>query len=168
MNGAPLPAKHGFPARLIVAGLYGYVSATKWLRDIVLTRLEDFDAYWVPRGWAKDGPIKTRVAHRRPRAGSVGRGWDRRRCRSGVGADAGDQTRSRCGSTTGAWQPARFGEVANDNTWVQWRYEWQASAGRHQLSVRATDGTGEVQTADTRPPAPDGATGYHSRTVSVA
>ncbi len=66
----------------------------------------------------------------------------------------------------GAWQPARLGEVANDNTWVQWLYEWQASPGRHQLSVRATDGTGEVQTADSSPPAPDGATGYHSRTVT--
>ena len=168
MNGEPLPAKHGFPARLIVAGLYGYVSATKWLHDIVLTRLEDFDAYWVPRGWAKEGPIKTESRIDVPRGGASVAAGARRGRRSGVGADAGDQRRSRYRSTTARGSPPGLGEVANDNTWVQWLYEWQASPGRHRLSVRATDGTGEVQTADSSPPAPDGATGYHSRTVSVA
>ncbi len=167
MNGEPLPAKHGFPARLIVAGLYGYVSATKWLSDIVLTRLEDFDAYWVPRGWAKEGPIKTESRIDVPRGGSsvatgrvavAGVAWAPTRGIKGVEVQVDD----------GAWQPARLGEVANDNTWVQWLYDWQASPGRHQLSVRATDGTGQVQTAESSPPAPDGASGYHSRTVTVA
>ena len=107
MNGAPLPAKHGFPARLIVAGLYGYVSATKWLRDIVLTRLEDFDAYWVPRGWAKDGPIKTESRIDVPRG--------ERRSRLGPsplpewrGRRRGGSARSRCGSTRARGSP-RFG-----------------------------------------------------------
>jgi DMSO/TMAO reductase YedYZ molybdopterin-dependent catalytic subunit len=167
MNGEPLPTKHGFPARLIVAGLYGYVSATKWLRDIVLTRLEDFDAYWVPRGWAKEAPIKTESRIDVPRGGAsvaagrvavAGVAWAPTRGISGVEVQVDD----------GAWQRTRLGEVANDNTWVQWLYEWQASPGRHRLSVRATDGTGQVQTADSNPPAPDGATGYHSRMVTVA
>ncbi len=167
MNGEPLPSKHGFPARLIVAGLYGYVSATKWLRDIVLTRLEDFDAYWVPRGWSKEGPIKTESRIDVPRDGAsvssgrvavAGVAWAPTRGITAVEVQIDD----------GSWQRARLGEVANDNTWVQWLYDWDAPPGGHQLSVRATDGTGQVQTSDSSPPAPNGATGYHSRTVTVA
>ena len=167
MNGEPLPSKHGFPARLIVAGLYGYVSATKWLRDIELTRLEDFDAYWVPRGWAKEAPIKTESRIDVPRDGAsvspgrvavAGVAWAPTRGITAVEVQIDD----------GPWQRARLGDVANDNTWVQWLYDWDAPPGDHQLSVRATDGAGQVQTADSSPPAPDGATGHHSRTVTVA
>jgi DMSO/TMAO reductase YedYZ molybdopterin-dependent catalytic subunit len=167
MNGEPLPAKHGFPARLIVAGLYGYVSATKWLSEVVLTRLEDYDAYWVPRGWAKEGPIKTESRIDVPRDGatvSAGRiavagvAWAPTRGIAKVEVQVDD----------GPWQSTRLGDVASDNTWVQWLYEWDAAAGPHRLSVRATDGTGEVQTSEQQPPAPDGASGYHSRGVRVS
>jgi hypothetical protein len=164
MNGAPLPVTHGYPARLIVAGLYGYVSATKWLSEIELTRLEDFDAFWVPRGWAKEAPIKTESRIDVPRskltAGHVavaGVAWAPTRGISAVEVRVDD----------GPWEPARLGEAASKNTWVQWLYDWEATTGTHMVSVRATDGTGQVQTAEQRPPAPDGATGYHTRKLVV-
>jgi DMSO/TMAO reductase YedYZ molybdopterin-dependent catalytic subunit len=166
MNGEPLPVVHGFPARLVVAGLYGYVSATKWLKEIELTRLEDFDAYWVPRGWAKEAPIKTESRIDVPRggaalqAGSVnvaGVAWAPTRGISAVELQVDD----------GPWQPAELGAVASKNTWALWRFVWDATPGDHQLSVRATDDTGATQTAEVRPPPPDGATGYHVRRVTV-
>ena len=166
MNAEPLPITHGFPARLIVAGLYGYVSATKWLSEIELTRLEDFDAYWIPRGWAKQAPIKTqsRIDVPRPRAtlpaGKVavaGVAWAPTRGIRSVEVQIDD----------GPWQPARLGDVASDNTWVQWLYPWDAAPGTHRLRVRATDGTGTVQTATDHSPEPNGATGYHNRTVTI-
>jgi len=167
MNGVPLPARHGFPARLIVAGLYGYVSATKWLSEIALTRLEDFDAYWVPRGWAKEAPIKTESRIDVPRDGATlpagrvavaGVAWAPTRGIAKVEVQVDG----------GPWQAARLGDVANDNTWVQWLFEWEGVTGDHELSVRATDGTGEVQTPERRAPAPDGATGHHTRRVRVS
>ncbi len=167
MNGEPLPVAHGFPARLIVAGLYGYVSATKWLRRIELTRLEDFDAYWVPRGWAKQAPIKTESRIDVPRDGAqlhagpivvAGVAWAPTRGISAVEVQVDD----------GPWHSAELGAVASRNTWVQWRYVWTATSGQHVIAVRATDGTGAVQTAEEAPPDPGGATGYHTRTVGVA
>jgi DMSO/TMAO reductase YedYZ molybdopterin-dependent catalytic subunit len=166
MNGEPLPTRHGFPARLVVAGLYGYVSATKWLSEIELTTWDDFDGYWISRGWAKEGPIKTMsridvpgggdriAAGRTPVAGvawAPGRGVDAVEVR----IDDGD------------WRACRLGNVASENTWVQWLYEWDATPGEHTISVRATDGTGAVQTGDVTSPAPDGATGWHTRRVRV-
>ena len=167
MNGAPLPAKHGFPARLIVAGLYGYVSATKWLQRHRVDTPRGLRRLLGAEGMGEGGPIKTESRIDVPGGGaSVAAGT------VAVAGVAWAPTRgietSRCGSTTGAWQPARLGEVANDNTWVQWRFEWEASAGRHQLEVRATDATGATQTSEVNPPAPDGATGYHSRTVTIS
>ena len=106
MNGEPLPAVHGFPARLVVAGLYGYVSATKWLDAIELTTWEDFDGYWIPRGWSKEGPIKTASRIDVPRSGATvdaGTQADRRR---GVGADRRHRAGSRCRSTTATWREA--------------------------------------------------------------
>jgi DMSO/TMAO reductase YedYZ molybdopterin-dependent catalytic subunit len=142
MNGEPLPVKHGFPARLIVAGLYGYVSATKWLKEITLTRLEDFDAYWVPRGWSKLGPIKTESRVDIPRSGATmpagkisiaGVAW----------APTRGISRVEVSIDKGPWLEARLGEVASKNTWVQWLYDWtDAKPGSHMVSVRATDGTG--------------------------
>jgi DMSO/TMAO reductase YedYZ molybdopterin-dependent catalytic subunit len=166
MNGEPLPISHGFPARLIVAGLYGYVSATKWLTQIELTRLEDFDAYWIPRGWAKEAPIKTQSRIDVPRshatlaAGKVavaGIAWAPTRGIRLVEVQIDD----------GQWMPARLGDVASDNTWVQWFYPWDATRGSHRLRVRATDGTGAVQTAAEHAPEPDGATGHHNRSVTI-
>ena len=167
MNGEPLPVKHGFPARLIVAGLYGYVSATKWLKEIKLTRLEDFDAYWVPRGWSKLGPIKTESRVDIPRSGAkmpagqmtiAGVAW----------APTRGISRVEVSIDKGPWVDARLGEVASKNTWVQWLYDWNdAKPGSHMVSVRATDGTGEVQTEQPATPAPDGASGYHYRGFTV-
>jgi DMSO/TMAO reductase YedYZ molybdopterin-dependent catalytic subunit len=167
MNGEPLPLEHGFPARLVVPGLYGYVSATKWLSEIRLTSLEDEDGYWIPRGWSKDGPIKTQSRIDVPRKGTsvtagtvpvAGVAWAPTRGISRVEVQVDD----------GPWQAAELAPVSSDLTWVQWLYRWPAPSGRHQLTVRATDGTGAVQSAERSDPAPNGATGYHSVRVNVA
>jgi len=166
MNGVPLPRAHGYPARLIVPGLYGYVSATKWLAEIELTTLEAFDAYWVPLGWAKEAPILTqsRIDVPRPNAnvaaGQVpvaGVAWapDRGVSKVEVSIDGGE------------WQAARLSTPISRATWVQWLYDWNAPAGQHTIEVRATDGKGDVQTADVSPPPPDGARGHHTIQVSV-
>jgi DMSO/TMAO reductase YedYZ molybdopterin-dependent catalytic subunit len=167
MNDAPLPAQHGFPARLIVPGLYGYVSATKWLSEIQLTTLEAVDAYWVPRGWAKEAPILTQSRIDVPRtnasvpAGTVavaGVAWapDRGIEKVEVSVDDGD------------WQTATLATEISPATWVQWKWPWQATPGNHILAVRATDGTGAVQTSESTPPAPDGARGYDRIQVQVS
>ena len=166
MNGDPLPAEHGFPARLIVPGLYGYVSATKWLAKIGLTTLEAFNGYWVPLGWAKEAPILTQSRIDVPKGGGslnpgkvavAGVAWapDRGIAKVEVQVDGKD------------WAPAELSVPISDATWVQWLFRWTATPGTHTLSVRATDGTGEVQTADVTRPAPDGARGHHTIDVSV-
>ncbi len=166
MNDALLPAEHGYPARLIVPGLYGYVSATKWLAEIELTTLEAFDAYWVPLGWAKEAPILTQSRIDVPRNGAtVAPGL------VGVGgvAWAPDRgvTKVEVRVDEGAWQPATLSAAISKATWVQWRFDWMAAAGSHRLEVRATDGTGDVQTDEETPPAPDGARGHHHIQVMV-
>jgi len=167
MNGAPLPPVHGYPARLIVPGLYGYVSATKWLAEINLTTREAFDGYWVPLGWAKDGPILTQSRIDHPQdgadlaAGPVvidGVAWAPDRGIQGVEISVDG----------GAWQPAQLARAISKTTWVQWMLTWQAAAGQHVIEVRATDGTGTVQTADETPPAPDGARGHMRISVTVS
>ncbi len=163
MNGEPLPLEHGFPARLIVAGLYGYVSATKWLERIELTTL-DAEGYWIPRGWSQEGPIKTMCRIDTPRSGVAagtvpvaGVAWAPTRGITKVEVQVDD----------GPWEEARLGPGTNDATWRQWVYDWRPTRGRYRLRARATDGTGETQTEDVAPPAPDGATGYPTRTVTV-
>jgi DMSO/TMAO reductase YedYZ molybdopterin-dependent catalytic subunit len=166
MNGEPLPVDHGFPARLIIPGLYGYVSATKWLGEIELTTWEGYDAYWVPLGWSKEGPILTQSRIDTPRDGSTvtagpvniaGVAWapDRGISRVEVKVDGED------------WAPATMSTPLSDATWVQWLRVWDATPGDHTILVRATDGTGEVQTADVSRPAPDGARGQHTIEVRV-
>jgi DMSO/TMAO reductase YedYZ molybdopterin-dependent catalytic subunit len=166
MNGETLPAEHGFPARLIVPGLFGYVSATKWLTNIELTTWDAFDAYWVPLGWAKEGPILTQSRIDLPRAGAsvasgsvavAGVAWAPDRGVEAVEVQVDD----------GPWEPATLSVAISDATWVQWQYAWDASAGSHEITVRATDGLGAVQESKITEPAPDGARGYHSVTVSV-
>ena len=167
MNGEPLPMEHGFPARLVVAGLYGYVSATKWISSIELTGWDDFDAYWIPRGWAKEAPIKTQSRIDTPTQGAsmapgtrqvAGVAWAPTRGISKVEVRLGDDAE---------WVEARLAEPLSDNCWRQWVVDWDAPAGTHQLQVRATDGEGNLQTDELRPPAPDGATGWHYIQVSV-
>jgi len=167
MNGEPLPIRHGFPARLVVAGLYGYVSATKWLQEIELTSFADFDPYWIRRGWAAEAPIKTASRIDTPRglqrvaAGTVpvaGVAW----------APPHGIERVELQIDDGAWQPCELATAVADTTWRQWQFRWEdASPGRHQLTVRATDGTGATQTGDRAAPFPDGATGWHSLAVIV-
>jgi DMSO/TMAO reductase YedYZ molybdopterin-dependent catalytic subunit len=167
MNGVPLPIDHGFPARLVVSGLYGYVSATKWLKDIELTTLEDFDGYWIPRGWSKLGPIKTQSRIDTPRNGSAipegtetaiaGVAWAPNKGIAKVEVRVDD----------GPWTEALLGESLGDNAWRQWYLSWTAVPGDHRVQVRATDNTGETQTEVQTAPAPNGASGWHTVSVSV-
>jgi DMSO/TMAO reductase YedYZ molybdopterin-dependent catalytic subunit len=166
MNGEPLPVKHGFPARLIIPGLYGYVSATKWLTEIELTTWETFDGYWIPRGWAKEGPIKTQSRIDVPRADATltagrtpiaGVAWAPTREIERVEVRVDDDP----------WQSARLSGALSEQTWVQWTHTWEATPGTHRLQVRATDRDGITQTAELAPPAPSGATGYHTIRVEV-
>jgi hypothetical protein len=163
MNDEPLPPIHGYPARLIVPGLYGYVSATKWLKELELTTMEGFNGYWIPLGWAKEAPILTQSRIDTPRGGVA----------AGTVAIAGiawapDRGVSRVEvAIDGAWREARLSVPISDATWVQWVTDWQATPGRHTISVRATDGAGVVQEELPSPPAPDGARGWHTVTANV-
>jgi DMSO/TMAO reductase YedYZ molybdopterin-dependent catalytic subunit len=166
MNDQPLPRAHGYPARLIIPGLYGYVSATKWLADLELTRFDQFEGFWVPRGWAAKAPILTQSRIDVPRLGSTvaagrvpvaGVAWAPDRGISAVEVRVDG----------GAWAPARLSTPIDKATWVQWRYDWDATPGDHAIEVRATDGAGEVQTDQQSPPAPDGARGHHQVRVIV-
>ncbi len=164
MNGELLPIEHGFPARLVVPGLYGYVSATKWLKSVTLTTWDGFDGFWVPRGWSKLGPIKVASRIDVPadtsvvRAGPVtvaGMAWAPGRLR-GVTAVHIRVDR------TGPWLEAELAGALSEDAWRQWRLVWDAAPGEHLLEVRATDRTGEVQDERRAPPRPDGATGFHA------
>jgi len=160
MNGAPLPVPHGFPARLVVSGLYGYVSATKWLEQIELTTWEGNDGYWVPRGWAKEGPIKIASRIDVPRAGqavsgpAVSLGGVAWLPATGVAA-------VEVSVDQGPWMRAELGLVASDDTWVTWRLAVELAPGDHSARVRAIGRDGRTQTARRAEPAPDGATGLH-------
>ncbi|GHC73974.1 oxidoreductase [Nocardiopsis terrae] len=166
MNGRPLPHEHGFPARMVVPGLYGYVSACKWIVEIELTTFDAFDAYWVPRGWSARGPVKTQSRIDTPRASStVGAGtvtvagvaWAQH---TGI-----DEVEVRVDG--GEWQRAGLAAEDTADTWRQWVFDWAAEPGEHEITVRATDRRDRTQTADSAPPAPDGATGHHTVRVTV-
>ncbi|MGH8773761.1 MAG: molybdopterin-dependent oxidoreductase [Jiangellaceae bacterium] len=166
MNGEPLPVEHGFPVRMVVPGLYGYVSATKWVVDVEVSRFDDFDAYWSTRGWSVRGPIKIASRIEAPRSGArvdagsvavAGTAWAQHRGIQAVEVRVDD----------GPWQRARLGEIPSADTWRQWVWEWDAEPGEHRLQVRATAADGELQTSQEAPPAPDGATGWHHVVVDV-
>ncbi|MEV7274130.1 molybdopterin-dependent oxidoreductase [Streptomyces bacillaris] len=166
MNGEPLPFTHGFPVRMLVPGLYGYVSACKWIEDIELTTFDAYDAYWVKRKWAREAPIKTQSRidtpkpFGRPEAGTVmvaGVAWAQHRGIEKVEIRVDD----------GPWRPAQLAEQSTVDTWRQWSYPWRATPGGHTLTVRATDGTGETQTEERTGTVPDGASGWHSVVVTV-
>ncbi|MDP5310865.1 MULTISPECIES: sulfite oxidase [Streptomyces] len=167
MNGEPLPFEHGFPVRMVVPGLYGYVSACKWLKDIELTTFDDYDAYWVKRSWSRQAPIKTesRIDTPRPfaspKAGTIpvaGVAWAQHRGiqRVEVRVDGGP------------WNTARLAAEDSRDTWRQWVWEWPATSGNHTLEVRATDRTGATQTEERVGTVPNGATGWHSVVVDVS
>jgi DMSO/TMAO reductase YedYZ molybdopterin-dependent catalytic subunit len=165
MNGAPLPVAHGFPVRMVTPGLYGYVSATKWVTDIKVTTFRGNFAYWAQRGWSQRAPIKTESridvpvssvsAGRTPVAGVA---WAQHK-----GIDAVHVRVDR-----GPWQQARLAAVPGIDTWRQWAWEWDATRGSHLIEARATDATGYTQTALQEPPEPNGASGYPSVTISVS
>jgi DMSO/TMAO reductase YedYZ molybdopterin-dependent catalytic subunit len=165
MNGEPLPAEHGYPVRLVVPGLYGYVSATKWVTEVELTRWEDFDGYWITRNWAKEGPVKTMARIDRPGNGRTyvpngtgvidiaGLAWAVHRGVSRVEVSIDD----------GAWLECELAGVPSDDTWRQWRYRWvDFTPGGHTVRARAFDGDGEPQPEQPKPVGPDGAQGYHA------
>jgi DMSO/TMAO reductase YedYZ molybdopterin-dependent catalytic subunit len=166
MNGEALPIPHGFPVRQVVPGLYGYVSATKWVVDWEVTRFADFEAYWTQRGWGERGPVKTQSRIDVPKSGQTidagtttisGVAWAQH-----VGVE-GVEVRV----DGGAWQQATLGTVPNVDTWVQWRLEWAAEAGDHTIEARATNAEGKPQTRERAGVLPDGATGYPKIEVKV-
>ncbi len=171
MNGEPLPDRHGYPARLVVPGLYGYVSATKWVVDLELTRFDRAEAYWTKLGWAARGPIKTESRIDVPRSGQEvapgavtfgGVAWAQNR---GVRAV---EVRIDGPAGPGIWQPAELGASYSNETWRLWSFPWQATTeGPHTITVRATDNTGQVQTEEQAWVLPDGATGWHEVSFSV-
>ena len=166
MNGQPLPVAHGFPARMVVPGLYGYVSATKWVTDIEVTTFAGNYAYWAQRGWSQQAPIKTECRIDVPNGLAE--------IRAGTTAVAGVAWAQHKGIEAvevrvdgGPWQQARLAAVPGLDTWRQWVWEWQAASGGHTLEARATDKTGYTQTSVLAPPEPNGATGYPMVSVAV-
>ena len=166
MNGEPLPLEHGFPVRMIVPGLYGYVSATKWLTELRVTKFADDEGYWTPRGWSARGPIKTasRIdvprTGRRVSAGTVmfgGVAWSQH---TGIG-------KVELRLNRGPWQQADLAPGISLDTWYQWQLGIELTPGQYEVQVRATDLTGKPQDEERRPVAPDGATGFHTIRVDV-
>lgn len=166
MNGEPLPLEHGFPVRLVVPGLYGYVSATKWLTELKVTRFADDAGYWTPRGWSERGPIKTSSRIDVPRSGRpvspgsvvfAGVAWAHH---TGIGKVEVRLNR-------GPWREAELAPGISADTWYQWKLAMNLTPGQYEVQVRATDLTGRPQDETSRPPAPDGATGFHTVRVDV-
>jgi DMSO/TMAO reductase YedYZ molybdopterin-dependent catalytic subunit len=151
---------------MVVPGLYGYVSATKWLTELTVTRFDKAQGYWSDKGWSVKGPVKTASRIDRPRDGGTiaagryavaGVAWDQHTGIRAVEVRVDD----------GPWQQARLAETVSADTWRQWVWEWDATGGSHVIQVRATNADGVTQTSVAAPPAPDGATGWHSVTVHV-
>lgn len=166
MNGEPLPFEHGFPVRMVVPGLYGFVSATKWVVDIEVTKFSDFSAYWTDRGWSVEAPIKTSSRIDVPKgfarikpgpAVAAGVAWAQQRGIAKVEVQVDD----------GDWQPAKLAAEDTIDTWRQWTFRWDATPGTHKLTVRATDAAGQLQTADRAAPRPNGSSGLHNTVVMV-
>jgi DMSO/TMAO reductase YedYZ molybdopterin-dependent catalytic subunit len=168
MNGEPLPPEHGFPVRMVVPGLFGYVSATKWVTELEVTRFADAQGYWTPRGWSERGPVKLESRIDTPRAGATvsagstvavaGVAWQPHTGVKGVQVriDGGD------------WQDAELADSVSADTWRQWVHRWTPTTGSHRIEVRAVSADGEVQTSVERPPAPNGATGWHTVSVTAS
>ena len=163
MNGEPLPNLHGFPARLVVSGLYGYVSATKWLRRIELTTLEDFDGFWIDKGWAKIAPVKTQARIDKPLPSEEFDGTAPIDIAGVAWAPSIGVERVEVQVDSGPWIEAELGESLGPDAWRQWRVKWEGDAGDHIVQVRATTSNGEVQTEERTAPAPNGASGLHAR-----
>lgn len=168
MNGEPLPLEHGFPVRMVVPGLYGYVSATKWVVDWEVTRFDKVSAYWTGLGWSERGPIKTQsridVPANSVSAGTVpvaGVAWAPHKGIKGV------QVQIDNGSGWGAWQTAKVSRPISVDTWVQWEFRWDATPGDYKIRCRAIDLTDYIQSGTDSDVLPDGATGYHQISLTV-
>ncbi|PPI23964.1 oxidoreductase [Rathayibacter sp. AY1B1] len=166
MNGEPLPFEHGFPVRMIVPGLYGYVSATKWLTELKVTTFEADQAYWTPRGYSAEAPIKMSSRIDTPRIGVpvtsgalkiAGVAWAQ-----SIGIDKVEVS-----IDNGDWQEATLSTPVNLDTWVQWFVDWDAQPGSHYVAVRAVDKNGMVQIEDRAPVAPDGSSGWQRTLINV-
>ena len=166
MNGEPLPQQHGFPVRMVVPGLFGYVSATKWVVDLEVTRFADTEGYWTPRGWDALGPVKLESRIDTPKAGAsvdagrvpiAGVAWHPHTGVSGVEVRIDG----------GAWVAAELAESVSADTWVQWVHRWDATPGDHTVQVRATGADGVTQSETPLPPAPNGAEGWDEHTITV-
>ena len=175
MNGEPLPISHGFPARLVVAGIYGYVSATKWIEQIQVTDFEGVDGYWIPRGWSKEGPIKTQSRIDTPLSGRTL--CPGRMTIAGVafsptiGIDQVEVGFTRVleeeDQQTTEWIRAELAPSESDETWVQWRLEWEGPVGDWFIQCRATDKMGITQGPERVPARPNGAEGFHTIAARV-
>jgi DMSO/TMAO reductase YedYZ molybdopterin-dependent catalytic subunit len=166
MNGEPLPLEHGFPVRMVVPGLYGYVSATKWLSELKVTTFDADQAYWTPRGYSARAPIKFSSRLDTPRTGeSIPAG------RTPVAGVAWAQTvgieRVEVSIDDGQWQAATLSSPINDDTWVQWFVDWDATPGSHFVAVRAVDKNGDLQIRERAPIAPDGSAGWQRTLIQV-
>nr|BFF14258.1 hypothetical protein GCM10025699_55610 [Microbacterium flavescens] len=166
MNGEPLPQQHGFPVRMVVPGLFGYVSATKWVVDLEVTRFADAEGYWTPRGWDALGPVKLESRIDTPKAGAsvdagtvpiAGVAWHPH---TGV-------SRVEVRIDGGEWVEAELADSVSADTWVQWVHRWDAASGDHTVQVRATGADGVTQSESPLPPAPNGAEGWDEHTFSV-
>jgi DMSO/TMAO reductase YedYZ molybdopterin-dependent catalytic subunit len=167
MNGDPLPLEHGFPVRMVVPGLYGYVSATKWLVELTVTTFAKDQGYWTPRGWSAMGPVKLSSRIDTPQDG--------RTVSAGTVAIAGVAWHQHVGIAKvqvqiddGGWQDAMLATVVTVDSWLQWSFAWSATKGNHKIAVRAIDEKGQVQTSALADPAPNGSTGLHTIEVSVS
>jgi DMSO/TMAO reductase YedYZ molybdopterin-dependent catalytic subunit len=166
MNGEPLAPEHGFPVRMVVPGLYGYVSATKWVVDFEVTRFDNFSAFWTDRGWSARGPVKTES-----RIDVPGNGAHVDAGQVAIGGVAWAQhtgvAKVEVRVDQGPWATAKLGRVATVDSWRQWAYVWSAPKGKHQIQVRATDKSGYTQTSELADVVPNGATGWHTIEVEV-
>lgn len=166
MNGEPLPLEHGFPVRMVVPGLYGYVSATKWLTELTVTTFEKDEAYWTPRGYSAEAPIKFSSRIDTPKLGAAvdagtvpiaGVAWAQ-----SVGIE-----RVEVSIDDGDWQAATLSAPVNEDTWVQWFVEWDATPGTHYVAVRAVNKNGDLQIEERAPIAPNGSSGWQRSLIRV-
>jgi DMSO/TMAO reductase YedYZ molybdopterin-dependent catalytic subunit len=167
MNGEALPPEHGFPVRMVVPGLYGYVSATKWIADMEVTTFgRDRRSYWLQRGWAERAPIKTEARIDMPKgfaslpAGPVdvaGIAWSQPRGISKV----------ELRMDGGPWQPAELATEVGGDTWRMWKTRFDLAPGSHTVQVRATNADGNIQTEQRADPIPDGASGWPATIFTV-
>lgn len=168
MNGKALPTEHGYPVRLVVPGLYGYVSATKWVSQLKVTTFVKDQGYWTPRGWSALGPVKTSSRIDVPSSGGSVSAKDGKVAIAGVAWDQHTGIKTvQVRIDNGAWQTARLGTDATPDAWRQWVLPWTATKGRHTATVRAINAKGQTQLSAQAPPAPDGSTGLHSVTFTV-